>query len=117
MNKALLYALLFFTSFKVLSADKNTDLAAVKMAAMDYINAIYQVKPELVERSVNPDLVKLGFYDQKGAYISTSMTYEQLYKLAGTYNKNGTSIAKDAPKKVEVLDILDQTASVKVTAS
>jgi hypothetical protein len=43
------------------------------------------------------------------------MTFEQLINLSKTWNKEGkrdTSI-----KKVEVLDVLDQTAVAKVTAS
>jgi hypothetical protein len=43
------------------------------------------------------------------------MTYEQLVKLAASWNKDGkrdTSI-----KEVAVLDVLDQTAVAKVTAS
>jgi hypothetical protein len=42
------------------------------------------------------------------------MTYEQLVKLAGSWNKDGkrdTTI-----KEVDVLEVLDQTAVAKVTA-
>lgn len=117
MKRTIILTLLMLTSFSSQSLDKSTELDAVRTAAMDYILAIYQVKPELVERSVHKELVKLGFYVQEDAYVSASMTYEELVKLAGTYNKDGKNIADDAPKKVEVLDISNQTASVKVTAS
>ncbi len=40
----------------------------------------------------------------------------QLVELAGNYNKEGR-VPKDAPKNVEVLDVLNQTASAKLTAS
>ena len=61
--------------------------------------------------------MKRGFYKEKaaGPYNESPMTYEQLVRLAGNWNKEGkrdTSI-----KEVAVLDVLDQTAVAKVTAS
>ena len=43
------------------------------------------------------------------------MSYEQLVNLARTWNKEGKR--NTAVKNVEVLDVLDQTAVVKITAS
>jgi hypothetical protein len=93
------------------------DREAVKLAALDYVEGIYNVQPERLERSVHPSLVKRGFYKKDGAgpYVESPMTYEQLVRLAGSWNKEGkrdTSI-----KDVAVLDVLDQTAVAKVTAS
>jgi hypothetical protein len=66
---------------------------------------------------VHPNLVKSGFYrkEASGPYIEAPMTYEELVRLAGNWNKEkkrNTSI-----KEVVVLDVLDQTASVKVVAA
>ena len=90
---------------------------AVRLAALDYLEGIYNVQPERLERSVHTTLVKRGFYkkDASAPYVEMPMTYEQLVKLAGNWNKDGkrdTSI-----KEVAVLDVLDQTAVAKVTAS
>jgi Putative lumazine-binding len=98
---------------QVSAADKE----AVRLAALDYLEAIYNVQPERIERSVHTTLVKRGFYkkDASTPYVEMPMTYEQLVKLAGNWNKDGkrdTSI-----KEVAVLDVLDQTAIAKVTAS
>jgi Putative lumazine-binding len=94
----------------------SNDREAVRQAALDYVDGIYNVKPELIERSVHPTLVKRGFYKKDAAtpYAEMPMTYEQLVKLAGTWNKDGkrdTTI-----KEVAVLEVLDQTAVAKVTA-
>jgi hypothetical protein len=43
-----------------------------------------------------------------------TMTYDQLVALAGSWNKNGNQDL--SIKKVEVLDVLDQTAVAKITA-
>jgi hypothetical protein len=97
--------------------DATADREAVRQAALDYVEGIYNVQPERIERSVHPSLVKRGFYkkDPSGPYVESPMTYEQLVKLAGSWNKDGkrdTSI-----KEVVVLDVLDQTATAKVVAS
>ena len=96
---------------------QGSDRAAVLQAATDYVEGIYDVKPDRIQRSVHSSLVKRGFYKKDAAtpYTEMPMTYEQLVNLAGTWNKEGkrdTSI-----KKVEVLDVLDQTAVAKVTAN
>jgi hypothetical protein len=98
-------------------AQGDGDREAVRQAALDYVEGIYNVQPERIQRSVHPTLVKRGFYkkDAAGPYVESPMTYDQLVTLAGNWNKEGkrdTSI-----KQVAVLDVLDQTATAKVTAS
>jgi hypothetical protein len=98
-------------------AQSAEDREAVRQAALDYVEGIYNVQPERIQRSVHPTLVKRGFYkrDATAPYAETPMTYEQLVKLAGSWNKEGTRDTK--VKDVTVLDVLDQTAAAKVTAS
>lgn len=94
------------------------DKKAVKRAVLDYVEGVYEVKPELIEKSVHENLAKVGFARRHAddAYMTIPMTYEQLVRLVGEYNVNG-NIGDDAPKEIEVLDLLNQTASVKLTAS
>ena len=98
-------------------AQSDTEREAVRQAALDYVEGVYEVDATRIERSVHPDLVKRGFYIKKGetTYSFSPMTFAELVNLAKTYNKNGR-VPKDAPKDVIVLDVLDQTASVKVVA-
>jgi hypothetical protein len=91
--------------------------AAVEQAALDYVEAIYKVQPERIERSVHPTLTKRGFYKKDAAapYVESPMTYEQLVKLASSWNKDGK---RDISiKEITVLDVLDQTAVVRLKAS
>ena len=96
----------------------NADKEAVRAAAMDYLDALYQAKPELIARSIHPKLTKVGFYKKQGetAYSESPMSYDQLFKLAGTWNQDGKQGVDKAPKEVAVYEVLDQTASAKVTA-
>lgn len=117
MKVKLLSLLAIMLVFSLAVQAQTDDEKAVKQAALDYIESVYNVDSSLVERSVHPDLVKRGFFIKKGEkdYSPHTMTFEQLVELAKTYNKNG-QIPKDAPKEVVVFDVSDQTASVKVTA-
>src|SRR5687767_1797437 len=38
------------------------DREAVRLAALDYVEGIYEVAPDRIRRSVRPNLVKRGFY-------------------------------------------------------
>ena len=95
----------------------NPAQEAIRQVGLDYVEGIYNVQPERIERSVHPSLVKRGFYkkDASTPYTEMPMTYDQLVNLARTWNKERKRDTK--VKKVEVLDMLDQTAVVKVTAA
>lgn len=43
-------------------AQTDEDKNAVKQAALDYIEAVYNVNPAQAERSVHTELVKRGFF-------------------------------------------------------
>ena len=96
----------------------NADKDAVRAAAMDYLDALYQAQPDRIARSVHPKLTKIGFSKKQGAseYSESPMTYDQLFNLAGSWNKDGKRPIATAPKEVVVYEVLDQTASAKVTA-
>jgi hypothetical protein len=93
-----------------------SDQDSVRQAALDYVEGIYNVQPERIERSVHPSLVKRGFYkkDANTPYAEMPMSYEQLVNLSRNWNKDGKR--DTSTKKVDVLDVLDQTAVAKVTA-
>ncbi|MGA9769134.1 MAG: nuclear transport factor 2 family protein [Blastocatellia bacterium] len=99
-------------------AQNQTDREAVRQAVLDYVEAIYNVDPSRIERSVHPKLAKTGFY--RGEKDETfrpgsNMTFERLIEVAKTWNKEG-KLRKDAPKEITVFDVLDQTATAKLVA-
>jgi hypothetical protein len=98
--------------------EANADREAVRQAVLDYVEGIYNVQPERIERSVSPNLAKLGFYrptTETTYRPPRSMAFQQLVEIAKTYNKEG-KLRKDAPKDIQIYDVLDQTATVKLTA-
>ncbi len=113
---ALLVAALAIPSHTT-AQDAAKDREAVRLAALDYVEGIYNVQPERIQKSVHPSLVKRGFYKKEpgGPYVESPMTFDQLVALAGSWNKEGKRDTKI--KEVTVLDVLDQTATAKVTAA
>ena len=117
-----LAAMTFLTAFGLVryqeqKTETNPDIEAVKRACLDYVEGVYEVKPELIERGVHPDLVKFGFHRRGGEeYRSGAMTYKQLVDLAGRWNKEGNRTNEKSPKEVTVFDVLDKTASAKLVA-
>ena len=99
------------------AAIQRADRAAVEQAALDYVDALYTADTTRIERSVHPQLTKRGFWRDNETLPwgpQQTMTYEQLMTLTKTWNadkKRDTSI-----KKIDVFDVLDQTATAKVTA-
>lgn len=121
MKKLMLIAavILLAASFVIQSRSSAAaaEKEAVRQAALDYLEALYEVAPARIARSVHPNLTKRGYYLKKGenTYSEATMTYQQLYDLAGKWNEKHW-VPKDAPKEVIVFDVSDQTASAKVVA-
>jgi hypothetical protein len=108
--------LLLGSSYNGLS--QNTDRDLVYAAIEDYVDGLYLVQPERIRKSVHPNLSKKGYWrksDNESYGPEQTMTYQQLYDLAGKWNSNGR-LPKDAPRKIEIFDVQDQTASAKLTA-
>jgi hypothetical protein len=100
------------------AATVAADRRAVEQAVLDYAEAFYLIEPERLERSVHRELVKLGFFRDgpAAAYDSDGMTFDELYALAGSWNRNGRFDRRTARREVVVLDMLDQTAAAKLVA-
>jgi hypothetical protein len=98
------------------AAAQTDDRAAVRQAALDYVTAVYEAKPELIERSVSRELTKHGFMRQKdGSYQRSPMTYLELVEVAKTWNANRK---RDLSiKEVTVGEVFDQMATATVRAN
>ena len=101
----------------VAQSAQATDRAAVQQAALDYVEGLYLADVARIERSVHPQLTKRGFWRDSATAPwgpQSTMTYDQLIALTKTWNadkKRDTTI-----KRVDVYEVLDQTASAKITA-
>ncbi|MEZ4422088.1 MAG: nuclear transport factor 2 family protein [Gemmatimonadota bacterium] len=92
--------------------------AAVERAALDYLEGFYEGDEAKLRRGISPDVVKYGYFVPRDAstYTGEPMSFQQMLDYAERVNSTGRTAPADAPKEVEILDLLDQTAAVKVTA-
>ncbi|MCB0705122.1 MAG: nuclear transport factor 2 family protein [Saprospiraceae bacterium] len=114
------YLLLFSVFLAVQSlyaqASQHPD---VEQACMDYIDGFYQGDTAKIIRSLSPDLLKFGYWKNKetGVYESDGqMTFTEALDYSRNVLVKQRFVAKEAPRKVEVLDVGNHIASAKVTA-
>ncbi len=101
------------------TAQQTTDSQLVEKACMDYLDAFYQGDVSKIIKSIKPTLHKYGYWKDKGASTYNGykyMTFEQAKEYAKNVAEKKNFPAADAPKKVEVLDIMNHIAIAKVTA-
>jgi len=100
------------------SAQTQADHDGVYAAMLDYVEGFYNVEPERFEKSISKDLVKYGYWmNPDGEYQGGAMNWDQAYALASRWNvDNRRGIDENTPKEIEVFDVLDKTASGKLTA-
>mmetsp|Transcript_38991 Transcript_38991/g.70974 ORF Transcript_38991/g.70974 Transcript_38991/m.70974 type:complete len:362 (-) Transcript_38991:192-1277(-) len=90
------------------------EVDAVRAAVLDYVEGMYYMEPERIERSVHKDMAKRGFARQP--YVELHMKQEGLLKIARTGLHNDGKKVLSEEKTVVVYEVLDQTASAKLTA-
>ncbi|MEZ5425148.1 MAG: nuclear transport factor 2 family protein [Pyrinomonadaceae bacterium] len=119
MKKINLLAIIFLFLGSASWALAETDSEAVEKASLNYIEGFYEGDAEKLSASLDPSLNKFGFWKKKGSdhYENDGfMTFEQALDFARNVKEKKSFAKPDAPKKVELLDVLDKIAITKVTA-
>lgn len=98
--------------------ESASERAAVERAALDYLEGFYEGDVAKIRRGVHPDVVKYGFFIPRGqdAYSGEPMSFQEMLDYATQVKEQESFPAADAPKEVEIYEVLDQTAVAKVTA-
>jgi hypothetical protein len=101
------------------SAKAQDNNAMIERACLDYIEGFYEGDTAKLIRTLNPNLYKFGYWQDKktGKYAPEgNMTWRQAIDYAKRVFEKKNFAKPDAPKKVEVLDIMNTIAAAKVTA-
>lgn len=100
------------------AAQTASDSAKIRAAAMHYIEGFYEGDSTKLIRAVRPDVYKYGFSrpPDSMSYRGTQMTWAGFMNYARGVKQNNRQQPATAVRKVRLLDVLDQTAAVKVTA-
>lgn len=104
-----------FHSFGQTDLDK-TD---VKKAGMNYLEGFYEGDTLKLKQALAPALHKFGFWksEKTGTYGKASyMTYKGAIAYAAGVLKKKNFAKADAPKNVEVLEVMEYIAIAKITA-
>jgi hypothetical protein len=96
---------------------QTPDHAAVRRAVLDYVEGFYTGDSTLHLRSIRPEVYKYGFSrnQQTGAYTGAQFTWQQFHESTAEVRQSGPAPA-DFPREIVVFDVLDQTASARLTA-
>lgn len=101
-----------------LRAQTAADSAGVRQAALDYLDGFYTGDSTLHVRSIRPDVYKYGFWRQRDSvrYVGEQMKWPEFHDFTRKVRTSGRAPSPNWRKDVRLLDVLDQTAAVKVTA-
>ena len=100
-------------------AQPNPEQIAVSNAVFDYVDAFYVGDSMKLHRSISPNVVKYGWYRPKDSttYKGEPMSFQEMVNyVAAVKKRNNPAAAEKYVKKVDVLDVQDQTAAAKLTA-
>lgn len=112
-------AVTVLASAGAVSAEGETDEMLIEQAVQNYVSALYDMKPELLDESVSPRLQKVGYMPaEDGSGLEESwMTLGVLKELAGHLNKDGMFDPETSARKVAILDHSPMIANVKLEAA
>ncbi|WP_299884126.1 nuclear transport factor 2 family protein [uncultured Lacinutrix sp.] len=119
MKPFIFLCVLFFT-LQVSAQEKELATKNVTIAANNYIDTFYKADTTLAYKSVHKKLRKVGWWfdEKKGKYSDDSeMPFDKLISLSKRWNKKGDKVNESTPRNIEVLDVSDKIAVVKVTAA
>ncbi len=115
-----LIAILTFCGWEVEAQTtvSETDKAAIKQTALDYIEGWYYADAERMERALHPDLAK------RIVRVSLDNKFNRLDQMSalglvqGVKRGGGKNTPKEKQQKdVTILDVFENAASVKIVAS
>ena len=104
--------------YQMLPARVPADSAGVRAAAFDYIDGFYEGDSTRHLRSIRPEVYKYGFYIPRDSsrYTGEQMTWPQFFEYTRNVRARNRPPNPSWPREVELLDVLDQTAAVKIRA-
>ena len=94
------------------------DREAVRRAVLDYVEGFYEGDSTKLVRSIRPEFYKYGFHwrADSARYAGTQMTWPAALSYARRVKERNNPAPPTAPKLIEIFDVADQTASVRLTA-
>ncbi len=100
-----------------IAADTESDAVAIRQAVLNYANSAYDVRADLIEKSVHPRLQKVGYTSRDGTvYREAFMDFTELKELVSKWNADGHFDSKSARRDIKILDQFDRIAVARLDA-
>ena len=101
------------------SAEQPDHEKAIEQAVLNYVHALYDMKPELIDASVHPKLQKVGYMpaEDGSGLVESWMDFDELKELVGHLNEDGMFDPETSPREVTILAHTDRIANVKLDAA
>ena len=116
MNRFLM-CLLFLLSPIAAQAADITDSQLIEGAVRDYIESQHKTDPARMERGLDPKLAKRTYWQAAdGSEFIMNTDYDMMVKVARTFNKDGTKFPAQPRVDINILDIDQRVATVKLSA-
>jgi hypothetical protein len=115
MYRNIILTLSIFFSCAVI-ADTAIDNKNVKRAVLDYIESQHKVESELMKRGLDKKLAKRTYWKSKdGSEFIMETDFDTMVWVAENYNKDGDKFPLSPKVNINILDIDNRVASVKLT--
>jgi putative lumazine-binding protein len=110
--------IVLLTSISQARAQAPADAAAIRQAALDYIEGWYEGNGERMERALHPELAKRIVQTDPSTGRSRLGQMSAMTLVQSTRGGGGKNTPKEKQEKdVTILDVFENAASVKVVAS
>ena len=103
---------------RVARSQSAADTAAIRAAAMDYLEGFYLGDSTRHLRSIRPEVYKYGYSRPRDStsYHGMQMAWSGFHSFTRGVREGRIKTPPDAPKLVQLLDVQDQTAAVRLDA-
>jgi hypothetical protein len=117
--RATLLALVLTLSARPTAAQTVDDREQVRRAVLDYVEGFYEGDSTKHMRSILPEVFKYGYWIPRDStrYQGAQMKWAEFHEYTNRVRSYKRFAPATAPKEIVIFDVLDQTASAKLTAS
>lgn len=106
------------TTLKIAAPASESDSLEIRKVALGYLMALQELKPNLMDSILNDSLNKItiGYDRNTRKQIGRATTKNQMIEFATSWNKTGTQFPLNPTYEIEILDIYDHIATVKLVS-
>ena len=118
LQRAAIMAVLIAAIAVPAAAQSSADTAAIRAAALDYIDGWYTADGARMERALHPELAKRNVTTDPASGRSRLIQMSAMTLVQSTRRGGGSNIpAAERKDEVRILDIFGSAASARVTAA